>query len=49
MSEILDNVYTWLFLVNSKDVLHLAFVKYTLKPLYSKLCFLYFLEAKKPL
>ena len=28
MSEILDNIYIWVFLVNSESVLLLAFVKY---------------------
>ena len=41
MSEILDNIY------NNESVLLFAFVKYTLQSLYSKLYFLYFLEAKK--
>ena len=48
MSEILDNIYNWVFLINSESVLLLAFVKYMLYPLYSKLYFLYFLEAKNP-
>ena len=26
MSEILENIYIWLFLVNSESALHLAFV-----------------------
>ena len=30
MSEILDNIYIWVFLVNSKSVLLFAFVKYML-------------------
>ena len=30
MSEILDNIYIWVFLVNSESVLLLAFVKYML-------------------
>ena len=28
MSKILDNIYIWVFLVNSESVLHLAFVEY---------------------
>ena len=30
MSEILDNIYIWVFLVNSESVLLLTFVKYML-------------------
>ena len=39
MSEILDNIYIWVFLVNSESVLLLAFVKYILQPFYSNLHF----------
>ena len=39
MSKILDNMYILVFLVNSEDVLFLAFVKFTF-------FLLYFLEAK---
>ena len=46
MSEILDNIYILVLLVNSEIVLRLAFVKYTLQLLYLKLYFLYFFEAK---
>ena len=46
MSEILGNIYIWVFSVNIEIVLFLAFVKYTLQPLYSKLYFLYFLKTE---
>ena len=51
MPEILDNIYIWVFLVNSESVLFLAFVKYMLYShlLKTKNCiFFYFLEAKSP-
>ena len=49
MSEILDNIYIWVFLLNSKSVLLLAFVKYMLCSHFTQNCiFLYFLEAKNP-
>ena len=46
MAETLDIIYIWEFLVNSENVLLLAFVKYKLLPLYSTLFFLYFLRLK---
>ena len=49
MSEILDNIYIWVFLLNSKSVLLLAFVKYMLCSHFTQNCvFLYFLDAKSP-
>ena len=46
--EILDNIYIWVFSVNIESVLLLAFVKYTLQPVSSRLYFSYFLKAKSP-
>ena len=47
MSEILGNIYIWLFLVNSDSVLLLALVKYVLYSHFTQNCiFLYFLDAK---
>ena len=48
MSEILDNIYIWVFSVNSESVLLSALVKYAAWPFYWKLYFLYSLEAKNP-
>ena len=49
MSEILDNIYIWVFLVNIESVLLLALVKYMLCSHFTQNCiFLYFLEAKNP-
>ena len=49
MSEILDNIYIWVFLVNSESVLLLALVKYMLCSHFTQNCILlYFLEAKNP-
>ena len=49
MLEILDNVYIWVFLVNSESVLLLAFVKYMLYSHFTQNCiFLYFLDARNP-
>ena len=49
MSEILDNIYIWLFLVNIESVLRLALVKYMLCSLFTQNCILmYFLELKNP-
>ena len=49
MSEILDNIYILVFLVNPESVLRLAFVKYMLYSHCTQDCiFLYFLEAKNP-
>ena len=47
MLEILDNVYVWVFLVNSESVLLLAFVKYILYSHFTQNCiFLHFLVAR---
>ena len=49
MSEILDNIYIWVFLVNIESVLLLALVKYMLCSHFTQNCILlYFLEAKNP-
>ena len=49
MSEILDNIYIWVFLVNIESVLLLYFVKYILCSRLTQNCILlYFLEAKNP-
>ena len=50
MSKILDNIYIWVFLVKSKSVLLLAFVKCMLYSHFTQNSkpFLYFLEAKNP-
>ena len=49
MSEILDNIYIWVFLVNTESVLLLALVKYMLCSHFTQNCILlYFLEAKNP-
>ena len=49
MSEILDNIYIWVFLVNSESVLLLAFVNYMLYIDFAQNCiFLYILGAKNP-
>ena len=49
MSEILDNIYTSVFLVNIESVLLLALVKYMLCSHLTQNCILlYFLEAKNP-
>ena len=45
--KILDNIYIWVFLVNSESVLLLALVKYMLCSYFTRHCiFFYFLEAK---
>ena len=47
ISKILDNIYIWVFLVNSESVLLLALVKYMLCSHFTQNCILlYFLEAK---
>ena len=47
LSEILDNIYIWVLLVNSRSVLLLAFVKFMFYSHCIDNCiFLYFLEAK---
>ena len=47
MSEILDNIYIWVFSINSKSVQLLPLVKYILFSHFTQNCiFLYFLEAK---
>ena len=38
MAEILDNIYIWVFSINSESVLHLALVKYMLCSHFSKNC-----------
>ena len=49
MSQILDNIYIWLFLVNIESVLLLALVRYMLCSHFTQNCILlYFLEAKSP-
>ena len=49
MSEILDNIYIWVFLVNIESALLLALVKYMLCSHFTQHCILfYFLEAKNP-
>ena len=47
MSEILDYIYIWVFLVNIESVLLLALVKYMLCSHFTQNCILlYFMEAK---
>ena len=47
MSEILDYIYIWVFLVNIESVLLLALVKYMLCSHFTQNCILlYFLEEK---
>ena len=48
MSEILDNIYIWVFLVNIESVLLLALVKYVLCSHFTQKYILYFLEANNP-
>ena len=49
MSEIWDNIYTWVFLGNIESSLLLALVKYMLCSHLTQNCILlYFLEAKNP-
>ena len=49
MSEILDNIYIWVFLVNIESVLLLALVKYMLCNHFTQNCILlYILRAKNP-
>ena len=49
MSEILDNIYISVFLVNIESVLLLALVRYILYSHFTQNCILlYFLEAKNP-
>ena len=49
MSQILDNIYIWVFLVNIEKVLLLYFVKYILCSRLTQNCILlYFLETKNP-
>ena len=49
MSEILDNIYIWVFLVNIESVLLLALVRYMLCSHFNQNCILlYFLQAKNP-
>ena len=45
----MDNIYVWVFSINSESVLLLALVKYMLCSHFTQNCiFLYFLEAKNP-
>ena len=47
VSQILDNTYIWMFLVNSESVILLTLVKYMLCIHFTQNClFLYFLEAQ---
>ena len=49
MAEILDNIYIWVFSINSESVLLLVLVKYMLCSHFTQNCILlYFLEAKNP-
>ena len=49
MPKTLDNIYIWVFLVNSESVLLLAFVNYMLYIDFAQNCiFLYILGAKNP-
>ena len=49
MSEILDSIYIWVFLVKIESVLLLALLKYMLCSQFTQNCiFLYFLVAKNP-
>ena len=49
LSEILDNIYIWVFLVNSESVLLLTFVKHMLYSHCTENCiYSYFLETKIP-
>ena len=49
MSEISDNIYIWVFLVNIESILLLALGKYILCNHFTQNCILlYFLEAKNP-
>ena len=48
MSKILDNIFVWVFSVNSESILLLAAVKYKFIVIVLKTTFLYFLEAKNP-
>ena len=41
MSEILDNIYIWVLLLNSKSILLLSFVKYTLYSHCTQNCIFY--------
>ena len=49
MSQILDNIYIWVFLVNIESILLLALPKYMLYSHFNQNCILlYLLEAKTP-
>ena len=49
MFESLNNIYIWVFSINSESVLLLALVKYMLCGHFTQNCiFFYFLEAKNP-
>ena len=49
MSEILDNIFLWVFSIKSESILLLALVKYMFCSHFTQNCILlYFLEAKNP-
>ena len=49
ISEISDNVYIWVLLVDNESVIYLTFIKYMLYSYFTQnLIFVYFLEAKNP-
>ena len=49
MSEVLDKIYVWVFLINIESVLLFALVKYMLCSHFTQNCILlYSLEAKNP-
>ena len=49
MPEILENIYIWVFSVNSESSLFLAFGKYMLYSHFPQKCiFMFYLEAKNP-
>ena len=45
ISEILENIYIWVFLVNHESVLHLTFLNIGCSYCTQNCIFLYFLEA----
>ena len=49
MSEIVDNIYIWVFLIKIESVLLLALVQFMLCSHFTQNCILsYFFEAKNP-
>ena len=49
MSEIVDNIYIWVFLINIESVLLLALVQFMLCSHFTQNCILlYFFEVKNP-